>query len=238
MGDWRMVSIDGSAMRCYVALPAGVQSRGLPAPAMAVLHGGFGFDPTTEKTIDRLAAEGIAAIGPDLFHRGEPERPEGGGPRSGSMRVAEFVADVNGALDFMAALPEVASDRLGVMGFCMGGQTSYLVAGNNPTLKAAVCFYPGFVFNPLGSGQDPAPFDFTERIQAPIMILTGADDGNPSPDDAAKLDAELTRLGKVHQMHLYPGTAHAFMSEGGDSYREHAATDGWQQCLAWLRKYL
>lgn len=233
MGEWRNISIDGGDMRCYVAIPDMT-----PAPAMAVLHGGFGPDAVTEQTVDRLAAEGIAAIGPDLFHRGEPERPEGGGPRSGTMHVADFVADVNGALDYMAGLPGIAPDRIGVMGFCMGGQTTYLIAGNNPKLKVAVAFYPGFVFNRLGSGEEPAPFDFSADIRSPIMVLTGEDDGNPSPDDAAKIDAELTRLGTVHQMQSYPGTAHAFMSEGSDSYREHAATDGWQRFLEWLRLYL
>ncbi len=234
MGEWTTVTIDGSKMRCFVAVPSGATQ----APAMAVLHGGFGFDQVTEQTVGRLAAEGIAAIGPDLFHRGEPQRPEGGGPRSGSMRVADFVADVQGALDYMAALPEIASERIGVMGFCMGGQTTYLAAGNIPRLRAAVAFYPGFVFNPLGSGQDPAPFDFSADIDCPIMVLSGGDDGNPRPQDAARIDAELTRLVKVHEMHLYPGAAHAFMSEGSESYREHAATDGWQRCLEWLRKYL
>ena len=234
MGEWTTVPIDGGEMRCYLALPA----PGSSAPAVAVLHGGFGFDHVTEQTIDRLAAEGIAAIGPDLFHRGVPERPEGGGPRSSSMRVANFVANVNGALDHVAGLPGVASDRIGVMGFCMGGQTTYLVAGHNPKLKAAVAFYPGFVFNRLGSGEDPAPFDFSSSIACPIMVLTGEDDTNPSPADAARIDAELTRLGVVHRIHSYAGTAHAFMSDDSDSYREHAAMDGWQRCLEWLREYL
>ena len=234
MGEWRVVTIDGSEMNCYVAIPAGAAG----APAMAVLHGGFGFDQTTEQTVDRLAAEGIAAIGPDLFHRGLPERPEGGGARSASMRVADFVADVNGALGYMGGLPGVAPERIGVMGFCMGGNISYLSAGNISNLNAAVCFYPGFVFNRLASGQDPAPFDFSPNIKCPVMVLTGEDDVNPSPEHAATIDAELTRLGVVHEMHLYPGTAHAFMSVNSENYRAHAAIDGWARCLEWLHKYL
>jgi carboxymethylenebutenolidase len=233
MGDWQTVSVDGSDMNCYVALPEGATQ----APAMAVLHGGPGWDETAEKTVDRLACEGIAAIGPDLFHRGAPERV-GDGPRSASMRVVNYVADVQGALAHLAAMPEIAGERIGVMGFCMGGQVSYLCAGNIPELNVAVCFYPGFALAPLGSGQDPSPFDFTSGINCPVMVLTGEDDGNPSPADAAKLDAAMTKHGVTHRMHLYPGTAHAFMSEGGNGYREHAATDGWKNCLEWLRLYL
>ncbi|MEE8518176.1 MAG: dienelactone hydrolase family protein [Dehalococcoidia bacterium] len=234
MGDWRTVSVNGNDMRCYVAVPSGAG----PSPVMAVLHGGFGFDAVTENTVDRLAAEGIAAIGPDLFHRGQPERKEGGGPASASMRAADFMADVSGALDFMSALPEIDEQRTGVMGFCMGGQVTYNAAGNLPTLKAAVAFYPGFVFERLGSGQDPAPFDSTADIKCAIMVLSGADDVNPSPAQADQIDAALTEAGVTHEMHLYPGAAHAFMSEGGASYREEAAKDGWQQCLKWLRAHL
>ncbi len=234
MGEWRTIQLDGNDMRCYVAIPEGASS----APAMVVLHGGPGWDDTTENAIDNLAAQGIAAIGPDLFHRGLPERAEGGGPRSASMRVADFVNDVNGALGYMASLPEIASDRIGVMGFCMGGQVSYLTVGHNPDLKAAVCFYPGFVFNPLGSGQDPAPFEFSDNIKCPVLVLSGADDTNPSPAQADQIDAALTRNGTTHEMVLYPGTSHAFMNQGTDSYREHAATDGWARALAWIAKYV
>jgi len=234
MGDWRNVEIDGSPMRCYVAVPAGAG----PFPAMAVLHGGFGFDDVTRDTVDRLAEQGIAAIGPDLFHRGEPERPAGGGPRSGSMKVADFVADVNGALAHMQGLPSIARERIGVMGFCMGGQTSYLLAGNNPRLKVAVCFYPGFVFNPLSSGKDPAPFDFSKNIRCPVIVFSGQDDRNPSPEDIARIDDALTQQGVTHEMHSYPNTAHAFMSEGTDAYREHAAKDAWPKALAFMRKHL
>jgi len=234
MGEWRTIQLDGNDMRCYVAIPEGASS----APAMAVLHGGLGWDDTTQDAVDNLAAQGVAAIGPDLFHRGLPERAEGGGPRSASMRVADFVNDVNGALGYMASLPEIASDRIGVMGFCVGGQVSYLAAGHNPDFKAAVCFYPGFVFNPLGSGQDSAPFDFSDNIKCPVLVLSGADDANPSPAQAEQIDAALTRNDITHEMVLYPGTSHAFMSEGTDSYREHAATDGWARALAWIAKYV
>jgi carboxymethylenebutenolidase len=234
MGEWITTTVDGGEMRCYVAIPDGASGVG----AMAVMHGGPGWDATTEEAVDNLAAHGVAAIGPDLFHRGLPDRPEGGGPRSGGMKALEFVADVNAALAYVAGQPGVTSDRIGVMGFCMGGQVSYLTAGHNPDLKAAVCFYPGFVFNRLASGEDQAPFDTSANIKCPTLIMTGEDDGNPSPEMADRMDAALTEAGTVHEMVLYPGTAHAFMSKGGDSYREHAATDGWKRALEWIDRYL
>ena len=87
--EYQTLSVGGSDMRSYVHLPDGVQG----APGVVVLHGTNGMDAGTEKAAaDRLADEGIAAIVPDLFHRGLAERAEGA-PRSGSMRAADFVAD-------------------------------------------------------------------------------------------------------------------------------------------------
>ena len=77
----------------------------------------------------------------------------------------------------------------------MGGQVSYLTAGNRPNLSAVVAFYPGFVFNRLGSGEDPTPYDFTENIVSPILVLSGQDDTNPSSAQVETIDADLTQGG-------------------------------------------
>ncbi len=87
-------------------------------------------------------------------------------------------------------------------------------------------------------GEGPTPFDLSERIQCPLLGLFGEDDPNPSPADVAKIDAELTRLGKTHEFHSYPGASHAFMSEGRPSYRQDAAEDAWPKCVEWFERHL
>ena len=87
-----------------------------------------------------------------------------GDPCSGSMRASEFVSDVNGSLEYMTNLPEIAPGRIGVMSFCMGGQVSYLTAGHKPNLKVTVCFYPGSLFNPLGSGKTPLLHSLSDSV--------------------------------------------------------------------------
>jgi dienelactone hydrolase len=74
------------------------------------------------------------------------------------------VSDVNGSLDYMTNLPEIAPGRIGVMSFCMGGQVSYLTAGHKPNLKVTVCFYPGSLFNPLGSGKTPLLHSLSDSV--------------------------------------------------------------------------
>jgi carboxymethylenebutenolidase len=72
-----------------------------------------------------------------------------------------------------------------------------------------------------------------------LLFHFGADDTNPSPDDMATLDQELTRLGKEHQFHAYEGAGHAFMNfDNPARYRETAANTSWPCTLEFLSQQL
>jgi carboxymethylenebutenolidase len=118
----------------------------------------------------------------------------------------------------------------------MGGRVSYLMAAANPYLKAAVAYYGGNIMVPWGEG--PAPFERTGEIHCPLLGLFGEDDANPSPADMRKLDAELTKQGKAHEFHSYPGAGHAFMNRRGERYRADADRDSWPKTLAFFAKHL
>ncbi len=229
---WDTVQVDGGAMRCYLSTPDGPG----PSPAVVVIQHVSGVDTFIQTMTDRLATAGFVGIAPDLYHREDPNTSDDAMTRMGRLRDANIVQDVNAAIGHLTSVPEALADRIGITGFCMGGRVAYLVATHNAGLRAAVVFYGGNIMAPWGEG--PAPFDLTERIACPVLGLFGEDDANPSPADVAKLDAELTRLGKAHEFHSYPGAGHAFMNEGRPSYRERAAEDAWAKCLAWFGRHL
>ena len=231
-GRWDTLTIDGSAMRCYVSSPAGPG----PFPAVVVIQHAGGVDDFIQTMADRLAEAGYLAIAPDLYHREDPDRSDDALTRMGHLRDVNIVKDVNAATDHLETLTDVQANRIGITGFCMGGRVAYLMAVHNPKLRAAVVFYGGNIMVPWGEG--PSPFDGSARIQCPVMGLFGEDDPNPSPADVANLDAELTRLGKAHEFHSYRGAGHAFMNEDRPSYRKEAAQDAWARCLAWFQRHL
>jgi carboxymethylenebutenolidase len=112
------------------------------------------------------------------------------------------------------------------------------MAAANPIFKAAVPFYGGNIMTPWGAA-DKAPFELTSGINCPMLFHFGATDGNPSPDDQAKLDAELTRLGKPHQFYSYPGAGHAFMDfTNPERYHEAAAQAAWPRTLDFFATHL
>jgi carboxymethylenebutenolidase len=227
---WDSVGVDGGEMRCYVSAPDGAG----PFPAVVVIQHAGGVDEFVRSMSDRFAAAGLVAVSPDLYHRDDSE--DDPLTRMGRLRDVTIVKDVSAAFEHAQSLPEVAPDRIGVTGYCMGGRVTYLMASHLPDLKAAVVCWGGNILVPWGG--DVSPFDRTERIGCPVLGLFGEDDPNPNPADVAKIDAELTRLDKPHEFHSYAGAGHAFMNEGRPSYRPEAAADAWEKCVAWFRRYL
>jgi carboxymethylenebutenolidase len=202
---------------------------------IVIQHAG-GVDDFVRGMADRFAEASFLAVAPDLYHREDPGSADDPLTRMGRLRDATIISDVNAAIDHTKNLTEAQGDRIGITGYCMGGRVTYLMAAKNPDLKAAVVCWGGNIMVPWGEG--PAPFELSRDIGCPVLGLFGEDDPNPSPADVAKLDAELTGLGKPHEFHSYAGAGHAFMNEGRPSYRPEASADAWMKTVAWFHRHL
>ncbi len=229
---WESIKVDGADMRLYVSVPSGTD----PFPAVVVIQHQGGVDDFMEEMTQRVASAGYAAVAPDLYHRDGPDCKDDGPTRRARLLDVTVIKDVNATVDFLRGHRSVNAERLGIIGFCMGGRVSYLMAAANPHLKAAVAYYGGNIMVPWGEG--PAPFERTAEMHCPLLGLFGAEDANPSPADMRQLDAELTRLGKLHEFHSYPGAGHAFMNRRGERYRADADSDSWPKTLAFFAKHL
>jgi carboxymethylenebutenolidase len=231
-GTWAETQSSGGAMRLYVATP----SAAGPHPAVLVIQHAGGVDAFVQSMTDRIAEAGFVGCAPDLYHREAPGTGDDPMTRMGRLRDKTILEDVDAALTYLRSRDDVTASRIGVTGFCMGGRVAYLVAATHPDIAAAVVFYGGNIMVPWGEGK--APFELSSGINCPVLGLFGADDANPNQADVAKIDAELTRLGKPHEFHTYAGAGHAFMNEGRPSYREDAARDAWARCVGWFDRYL
>ena len=228
--QWTTVNVDGQEMWAYMSLP---ESPG-PHPAVVVMHHGY-LDEWVQDMTRRLSSAGYVAIAPHLHHRVDPNVTELLG-WVGELRDENVIKDANAVIEHLRRHPSVRGDKVGITGFCLGGRLTYLVAASNPLLGAAGVFYPGRTMVPWGDG--PTPFDRTSTIGCPVIGFFGEDDANPTPDDMRKLDAELTRHGKVHEFHSYSGAGHSFQWNGTENYRAEASKDSWEKLLAWFQKYL
>jgi carboxymethylenebutenolidase len=227
---WEKAAVAGKELRVYVGVP----QRKVPLPAVVIAHHGPGLDEQMQDVAHRLHREGYAVAVPDLFHR-QPAGTEMMA-RIGMLRDEEIVADMNACVAMLKA-KDIPVTRFGVTGFCMGGRVTYLMACANPEFRAAAVFYGGGIMKQWGDG--PAPFARSDSIQCPMIGFFGEQDTNPSPEDVRKIDAELTRLGKWHEFHMYKDTHHAFQNFlNPDRYRERAARASWEELLAFFTETL
>ncbi|MDH3604620.1 MAG: dienelactone hydrolase family protein [Candidatus Tectomicrobia bacterium] len=233
MADFREgVQVDGNDMQLFVSVPDGSG----PFPAVVVIQHQGGVDAFVQEMTQRIAQAGYVGVAPDLYHRDGPDCQDDGPTRRARLQDVNVIKDVNATVDFLHAHDAVDGERLGIVGFCMGGRVVYLMAAMNPSFKVAAAYYGGNIMVPWGDG--PAPFDRTAEIQCPLIGLFGEADSNPSPADMRTLDVELSKHGKVHEFHSYPGANHAFMNARGERYHAEAAQDSWPKTLAFFEKYL
>ncbi len=232
MARWDTIQVDGQPMRVYLDTPPG----GGAVPGVVVIMHGPGLDRFVEDRVEDLARNGYAAIAPDLYHRQPPDGDMM--TRVGRLRDREILADADAATAHLKGLTEVRVGDLAVLGFCMGGRITYLLAGARPAnWKVAGVFYGGNIMKPWGEG--PAPLELTGQIACRTIGFFGLEDANPSPDDVKKIDAEMTRHGKPHEFHSYEGAGHAFLNfMNAERHRPKQGADAWAKMLAFLEQNL
>ncbi len=231
--QWTTIHVDRHDIWAYMSLP---DSDG-PHPGVVVIQGGQGLNDWLQSICRRLSAAGYATVAPNLYHRQDPTlRDESPLTKIGRLRDEIVIHDINATIAHLSRHPSVRGDKLGITGFCIGGRVAYLMAGVAPLLRVAGVFYPASTMDRWGD--NPTPLERTQSITCPIIGFFGEDDSNPSPADARKIEAELTRHGKTHAFHSYAGAGHAFQQDGDERYRVEAARDSWEKLLAWCQEYL
>lgn len=231
--SWQQTESDQSAMRMHVSVPSAPGA----SPGIVVIQHQGGVDEFVQSMTGRLAENGFVAAAPDLYHRDGPDCTDDIVTRRSRLSDRRIINDVSACVGFLQRHESVDGKRIGIIGFCMGGRVVYLMAAVNPAFKAAVTYYPGNTFRAWGRDL-PSPFERSAEILCPLQGHFGADDQNPSPEDMAKLDAELAKFQKPHEFFSYAGAGHAFMDSTKDSYRRHADEASWPRTLAFLAKHL
>src|SRR6187399_2205460 len=175
-------------------------------PGVLVIQEWWGLDSGIKEMADRLAIAGFVALAPDLYH-GElaaHDEMDKAAHLMQSMPPDRAGRDMSGAVDYLAAHPKVTGPGIGVVGFCMGGLLSFLIAANRPDkVKAVVPFY--------GFPQGAAEPDWS-RLTASISGHMAEHDDFFPPAAAGALEAKLRAMGKNVTLTVHPGTGHAFMA--------------------------
>jgi carboxymethylenebutenolidase len=203
-------------------------------PGVLVIQEWWGLDSGIKEMADRLGTAGFVALAPDLYHgelAGHTEMDKAGHLMQ-SLPPERAARDMSGAVDYLSNHSAVTSKGIGVVGFCMGGMLSFIIAANRPDkVKAVVPFY-GF---PQGEAQP----DYSKIMASISGHMAEQDDFFP-PAAARELEAKLRGMGKNATLTVHPGTGHAFMAPHNALGTLNAALAArvWPEVISFLRKTL
>jgi carboxymethylenebutenolidase len=223
---------DGTTMQAYVSMPEG---KG-PFPGVIVLQEAFGVNGHIRNVTDRVAKEGYVAIAPELFHRTAEVGLEIAYNTDFSLIMPHFQAmtpegmsaDMKAAFDWLQTQSNVKHDKIGSIGFCLGGRASFLANATLP-LSAAVSFY---------GGRTDALADRAKDLHAPQLFFWGGLDKHILPENIDTVINAVKKANKPYTNVVISYADHAFHCDDRPSYNKQAASEAWAMSMAFFKNNL
>lgn len=205
-------------------------------PGVVIIHEIFGDQPEMREVSEQFAQRGYVAAMPDLFS---------GGPRFACVartmlevatgRPGRAMEAIGAARDWLATREDVDGERIGIVGFCMGGSFALAYIGRERHgVKVAAVNY----------GEVPRRADAL-RSACPVVASYGRKD-LVTRGQAARLRAHLEQLGIEHDVKVYDDAGHSFMTEGHHplgrlvflpmriGYESASAADAWRRLYSFF----
>jgi carboxymethylenebutenolidase len=196
-----------------------------PFPALVVVHEYWGLNDWVKEQASRLADQGYVSLAVDLYRGKVATTPEMAHELMRGVPEDRAKRDLHAAVGFLKSQSNVKKDRIGSIGWCMGGGYALDVALQEPDLAAAVINYGHLATDP----------EALKKINAPILGLFGGQDRGLSPDDVHKFEQQLKQLGKKVDIKIYDDAGHAFENPNNkDGYRAADAADAQKRTVDFL----
>jgi carboxymethylenebutenolidase len=209
----------------YLALPVG----GGRHPAIILIHEWWGLNDWVKDQAKQFAADGYVALAVDLYRGQVGTTPDEAHILMRGLPDDRGLRDLESAFAYLASRPDVEANKIGSIGWCMGGGWSIKLAEDQPKLAAFVVNY-----GPLPT--DPA---IIAKIKAPMLGNFGADDKGIPPESVRAFDAAMKADGKRPDIKIYEGAGHAFQNPNNkDGYRKEATEDADKRITSFFHKEL
>ncbi len=217
---------NGSAAHGYLAMPATGSG-----PGVIVIQEWWGLTDHIADVTDRVAAAGFVALAPDLFGGSVAHDADEAGRLMTELPVDRAATDLRGAVDYLLAHPAVTGDKVGAIGFCMGGGfVLMLAAQEGDRVGAAVPFY----------GVGPAVPSTYEGLTAAVQGHYGEQDDFYPVDQAKAQEKQIAQESGAPVEFFYYPAAHAFHNDENTlgTYDADSASTAWERTAAFLRSRL
>ena len=219
MSTLQLRARDGHNLSAYVAKP-----EGTPRGAVVVVQEIFGVNSHIRRVAEQYAAEGYVAIAPAMFDRFERDVSLAYDAQGIEQGIAFMMrtTDATTIADLRAAIDAVAhAGRVGMVGYCWGGRSTYLAACHTD-IAAGVAYYGGGIPALLG-----------ETPRCPMMFHFGERDSHIPLADVEKVRAAFP----AGQYHLYPA-GHGFNCSERADFDAASAHLAFARSIEFFRQHL
>src|SRR5579863_2231689 len=193
-----------------------------PFPALVVIHEWWGLNDWVKDQASKLADQGYVTLAVDLYRGRVATTPDEAHEIMRGVPEDRAKRDLHAAVEFLKTQSNVKTDRIGSIGWCMGGGYSLDVALQEPTLTADVINY----------GHLATDSDSLKKINASILGIFGGQDRGITVDDVKKFEQAMKQLGKKVEIVIYPNAGHAFENPNNKAgYRADDAADAWKRTV-------
>lgn len=220
---------DGVYSDGFLARPA----DGKPAPGVVLLSGMGGLTWTQREITRRYARAGFVALSPAYMGGELPDDRTKRLYAKNSLDIEAAVKAIVGGAAWLKTLPWVApKDRIGIMGFCLGGGLVLLALARSDAFAAGVVYHQSLF---------PDERELA-NIACPMQCHYGTEDHSTPRAEVEAFTAALDRLGKPYECHWYEGMGHSFAQITQDADvpdAQRAATDlSYERSFAFLHREL
>lgn len=224
MGEIVKFQNNGGETVGYLAIP-----KSGHGPGVIVIQEWWGLVDHIKDVCDRFTAEGFVALAPDLYEGEIAKSPDQAARMMMALRINEVEQTLRGAIDYLLSNPATTSNKVGTVGFCMGGALSLYAATKNQNVGACVVFYGGH----------PNVEPDLPHLSSPVLGIYAERDKSVTPKSVHELEGKLKALGKPFEAHIYPGVDHAFFNDTRpEVYNAEASADAWTRTVEFLRRNL
>lgn len=200
-----------------------------PHPGLIVIHEWWGLNDWIKEQAQRFAGEGYVTLAVDLYRGQVATDADTAHQLSRGLPQDRGVRDLTSAAAWLARQKNVDPNRIGAIGWCMGGGFAVQLAVADPTLKAVSINY----------GSLPTDRAALEKIHAAVLGNFGGQDRGITPDDVHAFEAAMRSLGKSVDVKIYPDAGHAFENPNNKTgYRAEDAEDAQSRSTRFLAEHL
>lgn len=212
-------------------------------PVVVLISEIFGLHEYIRDTCRRLAKAGYVVIAPDFFVRAGDPSTMTDFPAIlkivGTASDKQVTGDIQAAIAYLKAQPFADTARMGITGFCWGGNITWEACERLKDFKAGVAWYGRLTGDyAVGDTEGKHAIDMVATLNNPVLGLYAEKDSGIPVADVEKMRAALKAAGKTgSEIVVYPGLQHGFHADYRPSYDKAGAEDGWARMLAFFAKH-